>query len=72
MTRKIGATGKFPEGKLNESDEGELAIGFRIENGNVVIDFGKPVHWLGFAPDKAKEFATAIMEAAEHIEDIQS
>lgn len=42
---KLGATGKFPQGKLNARDEGELTIAVGIKDGVVMIDFGKPVKW---------------------------
>lgn len=61
---KVGPTGKFPEGKLSEEDEGELAlsIGCNHENRLVVIDFGKKVTWIGMRPDQAKEFADTILK----------
>ncbi len=68
MKQKLGATGNFPEGKLTKDDQGELAIGLSVDQGKLVINFGKPVHWLAFGPQKAIEFANAIIEAARRIE----
>ena len=38
---------KYPNGKLNEHDEGALTFRMATVDGNVVIDFGKPVQWIG-------------------------
>lgn len=39
---------EFPDGQLNENDEGGLQIATYIQNGRLIIDFGKEVKWLGF------------------------
>jgi hypothetical protein len=40
---KLGATGDFPDGKLDQTDEGELALEVcRLENGLVRIGLGPP------------------------------
>ena len=64
--RDFGATGKFPEGKVSDDDEGELQLGVAYDelNGIVHIKFGKPVAWLGLPPANAIEFAKAIMTKA--------
>ena len=33
---------KYPHGKLNENDEGELAMAISHEDGNVVLNFNTP------------------------------
>ena len=45
----FGETGKFPEGRLDPSDEGELRFGIAADrdNGVVMLEFGKAVKWLG-------------------------
>lgn len=60
----IGATGTFPDGSLNQADEG--AIQFRIgeKDGNVIVDFGTPVVWLGMTPQQAVTMAEAIIAKA--------
>ena len=64
--RDFGATGKFPEGKVSDSDEGELRLGVARDelNGIVQVNFGKPVAWLGMSPPDAIDFAKAILKAA--------
>ncbi len=62
---KPGPTGEFPQGKLNPEDEGELAITVRIEDGNVRIDFGKPVAWLAMPPKMAIDLAGSLIRYAK-------
>lgn len=70
MTKnKPGPTGDFPQGKLNEDDEGGLQIGVTTESGKVVIEFGIPVRWVAMAPDQAIELAKIITQRAEAIND---
>jgi hypothetical protein len=64
--RRFGATGEFPQGKLNDSDEGSLKIGIAYDklNGVVHVEFGKPVTWLGLPPNEAIAFANSILMKA--------
>jgi len=59
---KIGPTGKFPEGKFNEHDEGEIAIAVYPKKGNIIIDFNSPVHWIGMPPEQAVQLAETILK----------
>ena len=45
----IGATGRFPHGKISKDDEGEIAmaVGSDPSRGVVFIDFGESVQWFG-------------------------
>ena len=58
---KLGATGQFPQGKLNPDDEGELTFAVGVENGQVAIAFGAPVAWIALGPDQALAFASSII-----------
>ncbi len=64
--RALGATGKFPQGKLQDDDEGELrmAIAYDKLNGIVRVEFGKPVAWLGLPPPEAIQFARLLLRHA--------
>jgi hypothetical protein len=63
-----GATGKYPEGKLDKSDEGELTIGIDVDiHGNVRLEFGKPVAWLAMPPDAAISFGKLIINTAAKV-----
>lgn len=53
--RLSGATGDFPQGKLNGDDQGGLRMAIGVKDGVIVVDFGKPVAWLGL--DKATALA---------------
>ena len=64
---KLGATGKFPQGKLTENDEGEIKISIGSSKGKVVIDFGKSIAWIGFDPQQAHEIADLIKRHADNI-----
>lgn len=66
-TPTLGATGKFPHGKLNKHDESELRIVIAIDNDWVIIDFGAPVTWLGFSKKEAEEFANLILARAKEL-----
>ena len=67
----FGATGKFPRGKMHESDEGELRLGVTVQQGTVIVVFGKPVAWLGLTPQIARELATTLMERADEAAEAQ-
>jgi len=64
MAEEPGPTGKFPEGKLTPGDEGELNIGITTYNGNVIINFGKQISWIGLPPETAVKVAQAIIDKA--------
>lgn len=68
---KLGATGEFPNGKLNEEDEGELklTVGIDPDSKNVIIDFGKPVAWLGMDAESALKFAEFITKRAKEAQE---
>ncbi len=63
---KPGATGKFPHGIINDDDEGEIKIGIGVsDTGEVVLQFGKLISWLGFEPDDARKVAKSLVENAD-------
>ena len=66
---KLGATGKFPKGKLREEDEGEIqfAVATDKENKVVLLDFGKPVVWLGLPAAEARMLANILNEKADEL-----
>jgi hypothetical protein len=41
-----------------------LITGVSHDKGNVIINFGKPVAWIGFPPEMAFQFARSIAEHA--------
>jgi hypothetical protein len=44
----------YPEGKLTESDEGEFEFRIAPVDGRVVMDWGRPVQWIGLPPATAR------------------
>jgi len=66
----IGATGQFPYGKQDATDEGELAaaIGVDPKNGIIRIEFGKPVAWLSLPALEARRLAEILNEKADELE----
>jgi hypothetical protein len=63
----LGPTGQFPQGKLTPHDEGEIRIAIGIENGKVVMHFGKEIAWIGFDPAQAHSLAQSLIEKANAI-----
>jgi hypothetical protein len=51
----VGATGNFPDGKLTEKDEGELQYAFTIYKNRLIMNFGKPVVWVGFEKKQVQD-----------------
>lgn len=62
QTKKLGATGQFPDGKLTNTDEGEIRVGIAQVDGRVVMNFGKPIEWIGFTKEQAKQIAESLIK----------
>lgn len=62
---KLGATGEFPDGKIQENDEGQIRVAITQKDGRVVIDFGKQITWIGFTKEEAKGLAELLLKHAE-------
>ncbi len=56
--------GEYPNGRLNADDSGALAVAISNKDGRVVIEFPKPVAWIGFTGDQAMEIAQILMNHA--------
>lgn len=61
----LGATGNFPDGKITNDDEGEIRIGITTKDDTVVLDFGKPVAWIGFTKEQAKEIGELLIKRSQ-------
>jgi len=64
---QFGPTGKFPEGKITENDEGEIQYGITHYKGKVIINFGTPIASLGMTPEQAGDMALSLAEHANRI-----
>ena len=64
--KKLGHTGKFPHGRLNKDDEGELMLGIAVDKNNktVIINFGRPVAWIGLKYSDAIAVSKSLAEKA--------
>lgn len=65
---KFGATGQFPDGKMNSEDEGEIKFGITNNGFEVILDFGRPVTWLGMPPLLARQLAAMLAKHADQVE----
>jgi hypothetical protein len=67
---KLGATGRFPRGRIHASDEGELRFGVAAdpERNLVALHFGGPVAWVGMPPDVARKLAETLVFKALEVE----
>lgn len=52
----------YSDGKIDETDEGDLRIATYIKNGKAMIDFGKDVSWLGFDKKSLRAFIDGLEE----------
>jgi hypothetical protein len=68
MKQALGPTGEHPRGMLTPTDEGGIRFAVGSKNGVVVIDFGKPVAWVGMPPAEARQLAESLVKHADHIE----
>jgi hypothetical protein len=64
--RPFGPTGEFPQGKLDDTDEGALKIGIAYDklDGIIRVEFGKPIAWLGLPPPEAVGLARLLLRHA--------
>lgn len=65
---RSGSTKRFPDGKMNADDEGEIQFGVLNNGSEVIIDFGKPVAWLGMPPVLARQLAELLTKHADSVD----
>lgn len=62
---RLGATGRFPDGKIFSDDEGELNLGItRARDGTIIMHFGKAVSWMAMSSENAIRLAMVIIHHA--------
>lgn len=66
--RQPGPTGRFPEGRLIESDKGEIQFRIAVVNGKVVMDFGA-MGWVGLSATQADQVADSLRRFARDLRD---
>lgn len=67
LNDNLGPTGKYPEGKISERDEGEIAFAVGVEQGKIALNFGKPIAFIAFTPEQAMEIARLIRNKAKRL-----
>ncbi len=68
---QLGPTGKFPQGKLDEDDMGELNIRVSTDRARDIVEivFGTSVTWLGMLAGDARVLALALLKCADALEE---
>jgi len=56
----LGETGKFPDGKLTDHDEGEIVFAIGVKDNKVVMHFGKSVAWVGMTAEQARQLSNIL------------
>lgn len=66
---KLGETGEYPQGKLNEADEGEIQIAIAADKskGKVIVNFGKEVAWIGMNSAEAIGLGELLIHKAQEL-----
>jgi len=60
----LGPTGNYPQGKADVDDCGELNIMLSVRDGNIIIEFGTAVTWIGMDPSQAIQVGQGIIDFA--------
>lgn len=58
---------QYPRGQLTPDDEGVLQIRVFEYNGEIVIDYGKMISWIGMGPEQAEQFGQMIIDKAREV-----
>jgi hypothetical protein len=66
----LGATGQFPRGQADLTDEGEIRLALATDHVNAIVRivFGKPVGWLGLSAEDARALAQMLVEKADELD----
>jgi len=66
----VGPTGHFPDGKLNEHDQGEIAFAITADKTNnlVLINFATPVAFLCMSAKESIELGRLLLAKAAELE----
>ena len=57
----------YSDGKLNTNDEGDVKMALYIEDGRVILNFGKDLSWIGFDKATLKSLISGLQEKYEQI-----
>ena len=62
MMKKL--IGEYPDGRLNQHDQGAIAVAIGHDKGRVTMQFPKNLNWIGFTPEEAIGLAEMLVEHA--------
>jgi len=62
---KIGATGKYPHGKMTPNDLGGLKAALVKRGDRLVLDFGKELQWISMTKNEAMVFGGGVIRMAQ-------
>lgn len=67
---RLGATGRYPRGRADQHDEGELRMAIAADHASAIvrIEFGKPIGWLGLPVTEARALAELLSKTADEVE----
>ena len=60
---------KYPDGKLRDDDDGATPMQIGVEDGHLVIDFGKSIRWIGFDAESARKLIDLLQK---HVRELPS
>lgn len=63
----LGPTGRHPAGKLTDSDAGETMMRIATIGERIIVDFAKPMAWLGLTVVEARGLADLLNKHADSI-----
>lgn len=66
---QLGATGRYPQGRLGKGDQGELRAAVTAARGEVFLHYGKDISWLSLPPDSAREMAAVLLKMADRADE---
>lgn len=52
---------RYPDGMLNDDDDGVMPMAVGVEKGNVCIAFPEPAMWIGLGPQQALALAQILI-----------
>ena len=63
----LGPTGRFPGGKLTDTDKGEVVFEVVRFKNKVIVNFGTPLMYIGMSPKEARRFGSLLIQKANAI-----
>jgi len=58
---------RYPRGKVRVDDEGATTIAVVVQDGTLMLIFGKPISWLGFGIADAEKLIAGMQARVDEI-----